>query len=300
MPAFELSVAVERCIAAHGAQEQVLAVKRIVISQVINFCNITACHVTHRQCIGVFINGNGFIHVVFIGVIIRPLCLISRVQALLISGVTAVQHILDAQQRVRDRCIAVITGVIAVHAVTHGFNKVNDSGVHDRAGMGDTLQAKCAVVIDAAEEGLFRTVESRILFLHQLCCSAAVPDVVLIGLSGGICNFLVDILHRINGIIGCLTAYGKEHENGEEDADTLLALRGRAAHHKVEQNQVNAHQCCGNPDSALCHLVELHSGNNGNYHHHDTGGTDQVLALDSLAIGKRRCTHCQEDEGQQE
>ena len=301
VPALELSVFVKCGLSAHGAHEDVLAVERIVVAQMIDLLHILVYHVADRQSVGIFISSNGLCSTIFVGIVVCPACFICRIQtAVLIAAFPAVQHILDAQQRVRNFGVAVIAGIVAVHAVTQGFNEIDGTGVHNRTGVRDTFQSECRIIVDTAEEGLFRTVEAVVLFLQHLCCRTSVLHVVLIGGTGGVCHFLVDVLHGIYSVVGCFAAYHDQHHSGQGNAYTTLALRDLSAQHEVQQNQVNAHECRRDPDSTLCHLVKVQTGNNGNNDRHYHCRADQVLLFDAVAVCECSCRHGQEHKGQQE
>ena len=136
VPALELSVFVKCGLSAHGAHEDVLAIERIVVAQMIDLLHILVYHVADRQSIGIFISGNGLCSTIFVGIVVCPACFICRIQtAVLITAFPAIQHILDTQQRVRNFGVAVIAGIVAVHAVTQGFNEIDGTGIHDRTGV---------------------------------------------------------------------------------------------------------------------------------------------------------------------
>ena len=166
--------------------------------------------------------------------------------------------------------------------------------------MRDTLQTERRIIVDTAVEGLFRAVEAVILFLQHLGGSPSVLDIVLIGSAGGICYLIVDILHGVYRVVNGFAAHHHQHHTGDGDADAALCLNRLIAGHKVQQDQINAHECRRDPDSALRHLVEFQTGNNGDHQCHGNGRAKQVLFLDAVPVRKGSRAHGQENKGQQE
>ena len=217
----------------------------------VNAFYICICHITNGKCVRVFIGSDGLANIVFICIIIVPigLCNISRVQFPVCAIAFPIQNILDAQQGIRRRCITVITGIIAVHTIAHGFNKVDDVGIHNRAGMRNTTQTKCTIIVDATVECLFCTVQTAVIFFQLVGCCTTVFNEVCPGFLCGVCNFIIDFFHGVHSVISQFTADCKQHDNCYNHIAHAFEVFLCAALHEVQADTIDANQNDRNPDA---------------------------------------------------
>ena len=208
VPLIEAAACGKGRLTGDRAEQDVLAVERIVIPKGVDTLDILADHVADAQCIRILVNAD-----VEIGLGLRFCMLILDldvccadfgVLALLediLVFVALVKDILDAEDTVCKRRIAVISREVGAGRITHCLDIGQDLRIHDRAGMRDAAELEACVIVDRSDIGLFGTVEARIGFIQAVYHISAGLDVFAVGFSCGIGNFLVDILEFAASVI---------------------------------------------------------------------------------------------------
>ena len=134
MESGNIIICIESSISGKSAEENILAVERIIVAKIENSGNFLVSHIAYRKSVRILIYFKVRMYIVVIRIILsKDLVIISVKDSVVACLTIVVNNVLDSEEGISKIGISVISCNIASHGISHCFKEIDSPCIHNGA-----------------------------------------------------------------------------------------------------------------------------------------------------------------------